>query len=387
MIAALLLSGALAAQAGDPYAVLSEDAASVCRQGDAAVSEGRTKEAVSLLGTCNQVIIADQGLSASDRYPLQAHVARRIATAHAQAGDHDAAASYARFAERFEQMAARAPDLDRIAEAEAAYEAGDYPAAEDIWLVLLAEAEAGENLTGSVHERLYQLGRTLLPQGRADEARALLERAMLAMADAEGAPDPRYLTALAEAYFDQGRYEDSAAILRPLYESATGIARSTYGNNLARALDGAGRYTEAETLLRARVAEARARDGQPFASPHALARVLFNLARNLAAQGQAAEAGALFAESAALTAERRPQGHTDIIAAHSFLVRHRLLAEADAPGALAASRTLSANLNAYLSGSAGDIDRNQPIQNAGAPPALFTLHVEAAWSVAAGGQR
>lgn len=387
MIAALLLSGALAAQAGDPYAVMDDAVAQICRDGEAALDAGRADEAAQRLGVCDQAVSAYQAIPLSVRFALRAHVAGRLEAAHSLAGGEDAASYYRRVAERAAQMAERGPDLDRIAEAEAAFDRGDFREAEQIWLVLLAEAEAGENLTGTVHGRQLRLAQALLPQGRADEAAPLLEQAMYA---AEAAGDNAtlitILNQLAEAYFDLGRYEESAAILRPLYEGSDAAARIAYANNLARALDGAGRRGEAETLLREVVAAARAEDGDPFVWPHALARNLFNLARNLAAQGQAAEAGALFAESAALTAERRPLGHTDIIAAHSFLVRHRLLAEADAPGALSASRTLSANLNAYLGGSTGEIDRSLPIQNAGAPPALFTLHVEAAWSVAAGGQ-
>jgi tetratricopeptide (TPR) repeat protein len=387
MIAALLLAGALSAQASDPYADLTGPAAQTCRDGEAALADGRASDAVGLLGTCEQVVSAYAGLPISARFALRAHVAERLAAAHEAAGNAASATYYRRVSVRAGEMAARGPDLDRIAEADAAFEAGDYRAAEDIWLILVAEAEAGESLTGTVYGRQVRLAQALLPQGRAAEAAAVLEQAMYAAeASGDSATLITILNQLAEAYFDLGRYEDSAAILRPLYERSDGAARVTYANNLARALDGAGRYAEAETLLREVVAVARAEDGQPFVWPHALARNLFNLARNLAAQGKAAEAGTLFADAAALTEERRPAGHTDIIAAHSFLTRHRLLAEADGPGALAAARVLSANLNAYLAASAGgEIDRRQPIQNAGAPTALFTLHVEAAWAVAQGG--
>jgi tetratricopeptide (TPR) repeat protein len=268
--------------------------------------------------------------------------------------------------------------------AEAA-EAGDYRAAEQIWLILLAEAEAGESENSTVGGRRFSLAQVLLPQGRALEAASLFEQVVDEAREA-GEDFELVEVGLAEAYFDLGRYVESAAILRPLYEGSQGVERMTYANNLARALDGAGRHEEATTLLRQVVAAARARDGQLFTSPHSLARNLFNLARTLAAQGQYGEAGRLFAESADLTVDRRPPGHTDIIAAHSFLARHKLLAEADATGALAAARTLSANLNAYLGDSTGgEIDRRQAIQNAGAPPDLFTLHVEAAWAVANGG--
>lgn len=287
--------------------------------------------------------------------------------------------------EAAELRALLGPELYLQFQAMEAEEAGDYRAAEQIWLILLAEAEAGESEISTVRSRQFSLAEALLPQGRAQEAASLLEQVVEEAREA-GRGSGRAEAALAEAYFDLGRYAESAAILRPLYDGAQGVERMTYANDLARALDGAGRHEEATTLLRQVVAAARTQDGQLFTWPHALARNLFNLARNLAAQGRQTEAGALFAESAALTVERRPPGHTDIIAAHSFLARHKLLTEADTSGALTAARTLSANLNAYLADSmGGEIDRRQAIQNAGAPPDLFTLHVEAAWAVANGG--
>jgi len=311
---------------------------------------------------------------------LLTHIAQHLVQAYERVGDEQGAARFRRHVDTYERMTFERPDQLRTSQALTAFDRGDYRTAEEIWLVLLAEAEAGENRTGSIHYRLHQLARALMPQGRSADAIPLLERAR---ADLETSGNSQMLLQvrndLAEAYFDVGRYDESADILSALYEQYGG---GVFANNLARALDGAGRHAEAEALLRDSLANARARDGQMFVSSYALARVIFNLARNLAAQGEHAEAGALFAESAALTVERRPEGHTDIIAAHSFLARHRLLAQADAPGALSASRTLSANLNAYLTGSTGEIDRRQPIQNAGAPDELFTLHVEAAWTVA-----
>jgi len=346
MIGPLIFAAALAAQACDPSAALSGQAGAKCRVGEAALAAGYEKS-----------------------------------------GEAFAPAKFRQAAKPGAQPAARNREEDRVGQALDAFEAGDYRVAEQIWLMLLAEAEAGENQSGSIHGRQYRVAQALLPQGRAPEAVVLLEQAMAGAQEAgDIAQLITILNTLAEAYFDLGRYADSAAILRPFYERSRGGARLTYANNLARALDGAGRYADAETLLLEVVAGARAEDGQLFSQPHALARNLFNLARNLAAQGRHSEAGELFAESAALTVERRPPGHTDIIAAHSFLARHKLLAESDGSGALEAARTLSANLNAYLGESTGgEIDRRQSIQNAGEPLDLFTLHVEAAWAVANGG--
>ena len=383
MIAALIVSAALAAQGADPYSALADQAAQPCREGEAAFQAGRAQAAAERFQLCELVIFGYRGLQPSQRFTLLARVSDLRMQAFSATGDEAGARQAQRNADRYSRLAAQGRDLDRIAEAEAAFEAGDYRAAEQIWLVLLVEAEAGENLTGSVHQRQFRLARTLLPQGRAEEAVPLLEQALpAAQAAGDDATLISILNQLAEAYFDLGRYEDSAAILRPLYKNAEGEARMSYANNLARALDGAGRHREAETLLREVAAHARAEDGGPFVWPHALARNLFNLARNLAAQGEHAEAGALFEESAALTVERRPPGHTDIIAAHAFLARHRLLAEDDPQAGLAAARTLSANLDAYLTESSGEVDRNRAIQNAAAPAALFTLHVEAAWRAA-----
>jgi tetratricopeptide (TPR) repeat protein len=387
MIAAFLLSGALTAQVGDPYAVMRAHSAlhEVCVRGDAALADDRADEAIEDLLSCHQslrrpALRGPIDLSDEALLSLLRHIAKQLVRAYERVGDEQGAAQFTGYVDTYEEMIFELPDQQRISQAMTAFDQGDYRTAEAIWLILLAEAEAGENRTGSVSSRRHQLAGSLMPQGRSAEAIPLLEQAR---AELE-ARDSRQLLLqvrndLAEAYFDVGRYDDSADILSELYAEHGGVI---FSNNLARALDGAGRHAEAEALLRNSLASARATDGQMFVSRYGLARVIFNLARSLAAQGEHAEAGALFTESAGLTVERRPPGHTDIIAAHSFLVRHRLLAEADASGALSASRTLSANLNAYLSGSTGQIDRSQPIQNAGAPDQLFTLHVEAAWAVA-----
>lgn len=393
MWTALFLAASLAAQSPDPYAGLQGEAAAICAQAESEMAAGRFKHAAALFPDCARTaragFILDNELpphvqvnQRGEHMALYAHIHRRMAAAREADGNAAGARDALLTAERYERRVREAPDLSRDAEARGLFTEGRYAEAEAIALTLLAEAEAGQS-TFSVERRLHELARTLLPQGRAEEAIPLLERAVqLARASGESGAPFVYLNLLAEAYFDVGRFTDSAAILRDLYERSDGSARETYGNNLARALDGAGLHSEAEVLLRSAVADARASDGGMWSNPNRLARVLFNLARNLAAQGRNDEAASLFAESAALTVQRRPAGHTDIIAAHTWLVDHSLTRTRDKQAALNGARILSANLDRYLASGGEGADRQRAIQNAGEPQALFTLHVEAAWATA-----
>lgn len=394
MWTALLLASALATQSADPYAGLRGEAAAVCAQAESEMAAGRFKHAAALFPDCARTaragFILDNELpphaqvnQRGEHMALYAHIHRRMAAAREADGNAVGARDALLTAERYERRVREVPGLSRDVEALGLFDDGRYAEAEAIALERLAEAEAGDEFAGSVQSRLQGLARTLLPQGRAEEAIPLLERAVqLARASGESGAPFVYLNLLAEAYFDVGRFTDSAAILRDLYERSDGSARETYGNNLARALDGAGLHSEAEILLRSAVADARASEGGMWSSPHRLARVLFNLARNLAAQGRHEETASLFAESAALTVQRRPAGHTDIIAAHTWLVDHSLTRTRDKQVALNGARILSANLDHYLASGGEGADRQRAIQNAGEPQALFTLHVEAAWAAA-----
>ncbi|MCC5982279.1 MAG: tetratricopeptide repeat protein [Oceanicaulis sp.] len=387
MWTALLFASALAAQSPGPYSSLHGDAATACTQAEGEMAAGRFKQAAALFQTCERGARTGLNLERGEQWALQAHINRRMAAAREADGDTDGARNAVYIAERYEQLARQIPDHARDTQIRAMFDEGRYAEAEAIALTLLAEAEAGES-TFSTHSRLHGLARTLLPQGRAQEAIPLLERAVDAARTSGERGEPFvYLNDLAEAYFDTGRFTHSAAILRGLYEGSDGSARETYGNNLARALDGAGLHDEAEILLRSAVTDARASDGRMGSNPHRLARVLFNLARNLQAQGRHDEAASLFAESAALTVQRRPAGHTDIIAAHTWLTGHTLTRTGDAQAALNGARILSANLDRYLASGGEGEERQRAIQNAGEPQALFTLHVEAAWAAANPGDR
>lgn len=388
MWTALLLASELAAQSPGPHSALQGEAATACAQAEAAMEANRFQDAAALFQTCNQSARTGLDLERGELWALQAHINYRMAAAREASGDAHGARNARAMADRYDQLARHLPDLALEARARALFQEGRYAESEAIALARLAEAEAGGEITGSIHSRLYALARTLLPQGRAEEAIPLLERAVqLARASGESGEPFVYLNDLAEAYFDAGRFTDSATILRGLYEGSDGSARETYGNNLARALDGAGLHGEAETLLRSAVADARASDGRMGSNPQRLARVLFNLARNLAAQGRHDEATSLFAESAALTVQRRPAGHTDIIAAHTWLVGHALANTGDTQTILRGARILSANLDQYLASGGDGTVRQRAIQNAGEPQALFTLHVEAAWAAANPGDR
>ncbi len=385
MLAGFLLAAALGAQTPEPYASADDEVQRVCAAGENALEAGRYEHAVKLLETCHRMVEANLRSDRLVHWTARAHVVRQIAAAREASGDAEGAANAARMAARFEQTVRRIPDQAREARARTLFEEGRYAEAEAIALTLLAEAEAGDS-TISIHSGLFGLARTLLPQGRAGEAIPLLERAVEEARASHTSGEPFvYLNTLAEAYFDTGRFTDSAAILRGLYEGSDEAARETYGNNLARALDGAGLHSEAEALLRSAVTDARASDGHMFSNPHRLARVLFNLARNLATQARHEEAASLFAESAALTVQRRPPGHTDIIAAHTWLVDHSLAATGDTQAALNGARILSANLDRYLASGGEGADRQRAIQNAGEPQTLFTLNVEAAWQAAHSG--
>lgn len=382
MWTALFLAMSLAAQSPDPYAGLRGEAVKVCAQAEDEMEAGHYDEAIELFEACSRAAPYGMNLGRPDYWIVKAHINRRIAAAYEALGDTANAAAALAQAELDDDVVRLLTDMVRDAQARTLFDEGRYAEAEVIALSLLAEAEAGQS-TFSTHSRLFRLARLLLPQGRAEEAIPLLERAVqLARASDEPGEPFVYLNDLAEAYFDAGRFTDSAAILRGLYESSDGSARETYGNNLARALDGAGQHGEAEVLLRSAVADARTSDGRMGSNPQRLARVLFNLARNLAAQGRHEEAASLFAESAALTVQRRPSGHTDIIAAHTWLVDHSLTRTRDKQAALNGARILSANLDRYLASGGEGADRQRAIQNAGEPQALFTLHVEAAWAAA-----
>lgn len=383
MWSVFLLAAALGSQTPDRYAALDGEAAAICANAERAMEAGRHKEAVAGFQMCEQAARRGLDLERGELWALQAHISRRLAAARQADGDATGAANASYMADRYEQLMGQLADLTRQSQARNLFDEGRYAEAEAIYLVLLTEAEAGEHRAGAVHDRLYSLARTLLPQGRAQEAIPLLERAVdEARRSGEGSEPDVYLNLLAEAYFDAERFTDSAEILRALYDRSGGGARSTYGNNLARALDGAGMHTEAEALLRRAVSDARADDGRMGSNPHRLARVLFNLARSLAAQGRHEDAASLFAESAALTVQRRPAGHTDIIAAHTWLVGHTLANTHDGQTALDGARILSANLDRYLASGGEGADRQRAIQNAGEPQALFTLHVEAVWAAA-----
>ncbi|MFN3834888.1 MAG: tetratricopeptide repeat protein [Glycocaulis sp.] len=383
MWTALLLATSLAAQSPGPYSGLQGQAVAACAQAEAAMEANRFQDAAALFQSCNQLARTGLDLERGELWALQAHINYRMAAAREANGDAHGARNARAMADRYDQLARYLPDITLEARARTLFAEGRYAESEAIALARLAEAEAGGEFAGTIESRLYGLARTLLPQGRAEEAIPLLERAVrLARASGESGEPFVYLNDLAEAYFDTGRFTDSAAILRGLYEGSDGSARETYGNNLARALDGAGLHSEAEVLLRSAVADARAGDGGMWSSPHRLARVLFNLARNLAAQGRHDEAASLFAESAALTVQRRPAGHTDIIAAHTWLVGHSLTGTSDPRAALNGARILSANLDRYLASGGDGTQRQRAIQNAGEPQALFTLHVEAAWAAA-----
>ncbi|AZU05084.1 TPR repeat-containing protein [Glycocaulis alkaliphilus] len=383
MWSVFVLATALGSQTPDPYAALDGDAAAICANAERAMEAGRHNEAAAGFQMCEQATRRGLDLERGELWALQAHISRRLAAARQADGDATGAANATYMADRYEQLMGQLADLTRQSQARTLFQEGRYAEAEAISLVLLAEAEAGEHRVGAVHDRLYSLASALLPQGRAEEAIPLLERAVdEARRSGEGGEPEVYLNMLAEAYFDTARFSESAAILRDLYDRSGGAARSTYGNNLARALDGAGLHAEAEALLRSAVSDARADDGGVASNPHRLARVLFNLARNLAAQGRHEDAASLFAESAALTVQRRPAGHTDIIAAHTWLVGHTLANTHDAQTALSGARILSANLDRYLASGGEDADRQRAIQNAGEPQALFTLHTEAAWAAA-----
>jgi len=384
----ILLASALASQTPDPYAVLDGETAAACDNAERAIEANRYEEALALLDTCDTRIRTDPDLDRPGRWAARAHVTRQIAAAREASGDAEGAANAAYMAARYEVLVRHLPYLARMGQVSALVRVGRYPEAEVIALALLVEAQAREHVAGDIHPRLYSLATTLLPQGRAEEAIALLERAVDEARSSEEGREPEvYLNTLAEAYFDVARFTDSAEILRALYDNSQGAARSTYGNNLARALDGAGLHGEAETLLRQAAADARADDGSWTANRHGLARVLFNLARNLAAQGRNDEAASLFAESAALTVERRPPGHTDIIAAHTWLVRHTLTETSGNSTSLRAARVLSSNLDHYLTSGGDRVERHQAIQNAGTPQALFNLHVDALWAAAHPGDR
>lgn len=387
MWTALLLASSLTAQSPGPYSALQGEAATACAQAEAAMEANRFQEAAALFQTCERGARTGLDLERGEQWTLQAHISRRMAAAREAGGDAEGARNALYMAGRYEQLARQVPDLARDTQIRTMFDEGRYAQAEAVALTLLAEAEAGQS-SFSTHSRLFSLARTLLPQGRAEEAIPLLERAVqLARASGESGEPFVYLNELAEAYFDAGRFADSVAILRGLYEGSDASTRETYGNNLARALDGAGLHSEAEVLLRSAVADARASDGGMWSSPHRLARVLFNLARNLAAQGRHDEAASLFAESAALTVQRRPAGHTDIIAAHTWLVGHALANSGDPQTTVRGARILSANLDRYLVSAGERSERQRAIQNAGEPQALFTLHVEAAWSAASSGDR
>jgi len=188
----------------------------------------------------------------------------------------------------------------------AAYQQGDYAAAEDHWTAALKIAEGFGAGDPRVATSLNNLGALYQDQGRYAEAEPLHQRSLAIWEKVLGAEHPQVATTLNHlALLNQA--QGSYAEAEPLYRRSLAILEKALGpeqpdvaaslNNLALLYHDQGRYGEAEPLYQRSLAIREKVLGPEHLD---VATSLNNLAALYDAQGRYAEAEPLFQRSLAM---------------------------------------------------------------------------------------